>query len=211
MKLGFKLAWLALSLGALPSVAGAKAPAKKETAPAGLWKPLVAAGARWTLVQMVEKAQKPGHVVVETYDVRKVAGADVARLRYTVTAPGGKGEALPDGPPAQLAVSDKGAWVFERGADDAAIARALAKKKPDYLDPPALVKGGTRKDGKYTNLIHVKKGDKVCIGDGPAKGAGECEDVCFAEVCLSPAEGLVSLGGTWAPNAEPYEAAGWGQ
>lgn len=39
-----------------------------------------------------------------------------------------------------------------------------------------------------------------CFHNGPAKDAGVCDDVCFAELCIHKSKGLVSLSGQWSPD-----------
>ena len=51
----------------------------------GFWRILVKPKARWVLKDSMppDKKRKQGKLIVETYDVRKVGVADVARLRWT--------------------------------------------------------------------------------------------------------------------------------
>jgi hypothetical protein len=39
-----------------------------------------------------------------------------------------------------------------------------------------------------------------CYGLGPRKDAGECEDVCYTELCVHPKHGLTGGSGTWWPD-----------
>jgi hypothetical protein len=59
--------------------------------------------------------------------------------------------------------------------------------------------------GNWQLYIHdgALKGE-VCYGEGPGKNAGECEDVCFAELCVHPTHGLTGGSGTWWPNMSEY-------
>src|SRR5690349_7548565 len=70
---------LLVSLLALPAHAE-----DKKLVTRGFWKILVKPGARWVLRETI--GDKPSTITIETYDVRKVAGADVARLRWTLQA-----------------------------------------------------------------------------------------------------------------------------
>jgi hypothetical protein len=92
--IGSLLVWVvawSTTAGAEPpalSNAAAAAPAAAATAQTpknpkiskGFWKVLVKPHAPWALI---EDQSKPFKIVVETYDIRKVGDADVARLRWT--------------------------------------------------------------------------------------------------------------------------------
>ncbi len=184
-----------------------KAPPKAPTtAPKGIWRVLVRSNARWVLPNSFDKEHDS--VVEETYDVRKVGGADVARLRWTHVW--GKGERErsdlggSDGHVTQVAVTDAGLYLLDAQLDDAAVAKAL-EKKPARSDPPRPYEGTRQNHGRY---LHIEEGPRVCMGAGPLPGAGDCEDVCFGELCISPTEGVVSLDGTWAPNNGSYARKG---
>jgi hypothetical protein len=59
--------------------------------------------------------------------------------------------------------------------------------------------------GDWQLYIHdgALKGE-VCYGEGPGKNSGECEDVCFAELCVHPTHGLTGGSGKWWPNWSEY-------
>lgn len=191
---------LVLAAGAI--AAARTPPPKPASAPAGAFRPLVQPNAKWTLL-----GPNGMKIVVENHDVRKIGAADTARLRYTVIVPGKKPAELDAGAPRRVAVSPTGAWLFAASDDDAKIAAALAKP-PQFTDPPQLVKPSRSKNGDYVNLIHLQKGDKICVGRAPPPGT-PCGDICFAELCLNPRDGLVEMGGTYTPNQESFTQAGW--
>ncbi len=60
--------------------------------------------------------------------------------------------------------------------------------------------------GDYTSYVHdgMLAGEK-CYGLGPAADAGDCEDVCYAEVCVHPKHGLTGGSGTWWPNFSVFQ------
>jgi hypothetical protein len=60
------------------------------------------------------------------------------------------------------------------------------------------------KDGYQLYLHDGQLKGEVCYGEGPGKDAGECEDVCFAELCVHPTHGLTGGGGTWWPDYSEY-------
>jgi hypothetical protein len=179
----------------LATLADAKDPSPGK----GFWRILVKPNAKWVLKQ--KNADKnPNTITVETYDVRKVGKADVARLRWTYNGEGGKQDL--SGQPGkldQVAVTDAGLYLLTADMDDKKIAKAL-EGKPSRSDPPKPYKGTTENQGRYLNV----NGGSVCIGEGPLPGAGDCEDVCFAELCMSD-QGIDILQGRWAPNFEIYE------
>jgi hypothetical protein len=178
--------------------AGGKKPGK------GFYKILVKPNAKWVMKKDTTMAdQKKWKVVVETYDVRKVGEADVARMRWTHTdgTADGTSDLENDGLPTQVAVTEKGLYLLTKDMDDAKITATLAAKKPSRSDPPKAYKGTTVNLGRY---LDIRK-NLVCFGSGPTPGAGECDDVCYGEFCIDGTEGIVSIEGTYAPNYEDYK------
>src|SRR5438105_15013526 len=90
--------WTTAAL-AVVILASASADADKAAAPAkGFWKILVTPGAKWVLEPHGEEGTSvPSEkITIETYDVRKIGDADVARLRWTAVE-GKEGRAYNDG------------------------------------------------------------------------------------------------------------------
>jgi hypothetical protein len=168
----------------------------------GFWKVLVKPKAKWVLHQTIGDDKK-ATVTVETYDVRTIDGADVARLRWTVVSGDGKykEDAATGGSqtPTQVAVTAKGAYFLTADMDDAKVSKAL-KGKPSRSDPPKAYKGTKKNSGRYLTV----SGDVVCMGEEPLPGAGDCEDVCEGEVCYSATDGVISMHGTLAPNHDEW-------
>jgi hypothetical protein len=138
-------------------------------------------------------------LTVETYDVRKIDNADVARLRWTVRT--GNDKETEDigntdsGKYTQVAVTSAGLYLFDRSADDAKIAERL-KGKPSRSDPPKAYDGTKQNNWRY---LRIEDDNEVCMGTGEfAPADGFCEDTCFAEVCISRTKGVVELTGQWA-------------
>ncbi len=175
---------------------GKKPPAsKKTTASKGFWKILVQPNAKWVLTETLD--EEPKTLTVETYDVRKIDNADVARLRWTVH----EGKATRDvgdtntGKYTQVAVTSAGLYLFDADADDAKIADRL-KGKPSRSDPPKAYDGTKQNNWRY---LRIENDDEVCLGTNEFLPAdGDCPDTCFAEVCLSRTKGVVELTGQWA-------------
>lgn len=175
--------------------------------PKGFWRILVKPKARWVLVDSLEKDKRArSKIVVETYDVRKVGTADVARLRWTLIEPGGKKSDWGDsdgGRYTQVAVTEAGLYILSADMDDAKVAAALTKK-PSRSDPPKEY-GATKQNGGRVLRID-ERAELVCVGQDPLPGAGDCDDVCDADLCISATAGVVKLGGMWAPGKGLYEA-----
>ena len=177
------------------ATAGNKKPGK------GFWKILVTPNAKWVL----HGADHKGTITVETYDVRKVGGASVARLRWSYKL----GEDTRDIGSAdstftQVAVTNEGLYLSSADLDDAEVSARL-KKKPSRSDPPKPYKGTNRNDGRYLTI----KGDLVCLGSGPSPGDGDCDDVCYGELCISATDGIVTLDGTWSPSVDHFGQPGY--
>jgi hypothetical protein len=166
----------------------------------GFWRILVKPKSRWVLADTIDRSHG-WKIVVETYDVRKVGGADVARLRWTHVGPKGQKEPWSAGPYTHVAVTDAGLYLLSDEADDAKIVEAL-KRKPSRSDPPKPYRGTKQNGGRFLRI----DGGEVCVGEEPLPGAGECDDVCEAEMCISSTRGVVKLSGYWAPNKSIYEA-----
>ena len=183
---------------ALPAVA-------KDTPSAGkgFWKILVKPKAKWVLHQTIGDDKK-GTITIETYDVRKIDGADVARLRWTMVSGDGKykSEAATSGSqtPTQVAVTDKGIYLLTADMDDAKVSKAL-KGKPSRSDPPKAYKGTKKNNGRFLTV----SGDVVCMGEEPLPDAGECADICEGEICYSATDGVISMTGTLAPDHYNWE------
>jgi hypothetical protein len=163
------------------------------------WDVLVQPKKKWSL--SVDKDVTGQHakakLTVETYDVRTVGDAKVARLRWTLL----EGKTKTDvgdsaaGRYTQLAVTKSGLYVLSHDMDDAKIAEAL-KKKPSRSDPPKEYKGTKQNGGRY---LRMEGADTACMGFEPLPGAGDCPDICEGEVCFSRYDGIASVNGAWSP------------
>lgn len=161
------------------------------------WNVLVTPKAKWVLHDPSDTAHKGPTVTVETYDVRTVGKAQVARLRWTYTD--GADESTFGGgvlQPTQVAVTPAGLYLLDAAMEDAAVATAL-KKKPARSSPPRPYKGTKQNGGRYLTV----RGDEVCMGWARLAADGPCEDVCEDEVCMTAAAGITSLAGFSAPGS----------
>jgi hypothetical protein len=184
------------------------ADAKPKRPEKGFWRVLVQPHAKWVLhdARAEDMHEKPRILTVETYDVRKIGKADVARLRWTVTdSEGVEPEALHGtqaGAVTQFAVTDEGLYMLLASMDDAAVADALTHK-PSRSDPPKPYKGTKLNDGRY---LTVDEDGVVCMGQGPKPGDDPCGDeTCEGRMCVSATKGIVELSGSWSPLASPFE------
>jgi hypothetical protein len=172
---------------------------KKPPTPKGFWKVLVKPGAKWVLRDTIAAEEEKKNIItitVETYDVRKVGSADVARLRWTLRGNKEKRDVgdSDSGKYTQVAVTDGGLYILSADMDDAQIVEAL-KKKPSRSDPPKSYDGTKKNEGRYLTF----DGDAACMGQGPLPDAGDCPDTCDGRVCISPTKGVTELSGTFSP------------
>jgi len=196
-----------VALAATPAYAETKKKPVKAKAPSkDFWKILVKPKAKWVLVRDNADKSSKERIEVETYDVRKVGDADVARLRWTHYEPDGSKEdigATDSGKPTQVAVTAAGMFLLNAENDDAKVAERL-KGKPSRSSPPKPYAGTTKNNGRY---LAIDDAGNVCMGFAPtADSERECEDTCEGEVCISETRGVVELSGTYAPSFEIYKA-----
>jgi len=189
---------LLLFLGATGGAARADA-APDEPPARAFWDVLVAPKKKWTLAvgKSVTGQHAKAKLVVETYDVRKVGEAKVARLRWTLFEGKDKRDVGDSaaGRYTQLAVTKAGLYVLSHDMDDAKIVEAL-KKKPSRSDPPKEYRPTKQNEGRYLRM----HGPQVaCMGFEPLPGAGDCPDLCEGEVCFSREDGVTSVEGAWSP------------
>jgi hypothetical protein len=195
-------AWIAavVALAASTAHADKKPVAKKKPFEKGFWKVLVQPNAKWVLHETIGDKST---LTVETYDVRKLGKADVARLRWTIGSGKDKHDVGDSGQGryTQLAVTADGLYLLDADMDDAKVTAALAKK-PARSDPPKAYEGTTQNHGRYLTI----PGDgTACMGEGPMPGAGDCPDTCDGTICISPTAGIVSLMGNYAPGVSIFE------
>lgn len=181
-----RLLALALLLFSIP-VASASETATPAT-PAlpvqkGFGKVLVKPNARWLMMNVITKGPKD-MLVVETYDVRTIGGADVARLRSTHVTKDGRSDETDQLPFSQVAVTNSGIYLLAASDDDAAVLAAL-KHEPSRSDPPREYGPTRQNSGRYLSIERRATGALVCMGYKPLPDAGECDDTCYGTLCLS--------------------------
>jgi hypothetical protein len=167
---------------------GAAAPS--VTRPMGLWRALLAKKS-WKLPLVSEGSDHTAsEIELDLSGVHKVAGADVATLTWECDT-GGTAEL-----PSKIAVTDKGTWILDEHAEDAAVAAAL-KKKPGFSEPTPLQRANRRKDGLFA-FAPPGHGDAICYGFGAPKpepnepGCGAAP--CCSWICIDKS-GVIGVGG----------------
>lgn len=181
------------------SVAVGSAPAARPALgpPVDVWTNVLKGGSTYTL-----KGGEAGPLTVAATDARPLGGGAVVRLRWTL------GGADFIQAPSQVAADASSIHLLDASLEDADVQDALQAPSPwPRLSTP--VPSQTRLDGLYADVWRGPAEVVVCYGEGPPPDAPPCEDVCFAELCVSDRAGIVELGGTWAPNFETYTAAGY--
>jgi hypothetical protein len=180
------------------AAAGSLAPAAPSAPPAvDVWAGVLSGGATYTL------SGGGGQTLVATaVDARALGKGRTVRLKWTI---GGADHA---GAPSQVAADAEAVHLLDASLEDADVVDALAAPSP-WPRHSRSVPVQTRVDGLYAQVWRGADDVVVCYGEGPPPDAPPCEDVCFAEMCVSPRGGVVELGGTWAPNFETYTAAGY--
>lgn len=193
MKVG--IATLAVALVGM----AAEAKGKKVVLAKGFWKILVKPAAKWVLHP--SSGDPSNTITVETYDVRKVAGADVARLRWTHTV-GTEKTQIGDSASGrfdQVGVTSAGLYLMSADMDDAKVTAWLAKK-PSRSDPPKEYSGTAQNQGRFLSIMDD---GTVCMGEAqPTRD--HCEDTCAGEICFSATAGVVSVEGTYAPQFDRF-------
>lgn len=216
IRAGFYVTAVVLAWRGLPSAAaretvvtaGPVSPPAAKPPTSGFWLVLVRDNTRWVLRDTLGEGDAPNRdkIVVETFDVRNLGAARVGRLRWTHVA--GKEENALDqcgfGCPKRVAVTASGLYFLDEDASDAQILDAI-KRPPDRSQPPRPYRATKRNQGRYLRF----DGQRLCMGEEPLPGAGDCEDTCVAEVCISGRDGVVQLSGTWAPGFSIFAQPGY--
>jgi len=199
--------------GSAFAAVGAPAATAPPPSDDGFWRVLVRPNARWVLNDDFSEEGDHDRVIVETYDVRRIGGAEVARLRWTHEWGKGKDQRETCGLCAstnltRVAVTSKGLYMLDDNMTDAEIEKAL-KKRPARSEPPREYQGTKQNEGRYLRRDERAGESLVCMGWEPLPGDGVCDNVCFAELCISPTKGVVTLTGTWAPSYGSFVRDGY--
>ncbi len=150
-----------------------------------------------------EGGQKP--VEVTTVASQTLAGQTTLKLMFTQD---GQGVAQA---PSLVVLGPDTLHLLDASlvdADPADLADALSAPSP-WPRQAVPLRPQSRADGLYASVWRGPEEVVVCYGEGPPPDAPECEDVCFSEMCISSAAGVVELSGQWAPNADTFRRVGY--
>lgn len=78
----------------------------------------------------------------------------------------------------------------------------FAARDPDAATYPFATVVGGLPEGRY---IERRADGELCYGIGPDDDAGDCEDVCYAHLCVHPTHGLTGGEGLWWPDYTSFE------
>jgi|GEM_PF-2467374 len=168
------------------------------------WAAVLVEGATSTLVSALpdggedldQEAPERDVVVATTRDVAVTGSVTRARLDWTTN---GEEDNVGRKLVSAVQVSPAGVWFVIEGQDDDA--------ETVFAGPPGFPAGidKTLHGGDYDVRTRQPDGT-VCYGWEPGPDAGECDDVCFGELCVAPGKGIVSGQGTWWPEAGRFAA-----
>ncbi|KAB2896541.1 MAG: hypothetical protein F9K40_14300 [Kofleriaceae bacterium] len=161
---------------------------------AELWAPVMKPGAIFTFNDRMPDGPTPEefNTVEATVDeVKEIEGGKVAMLSWTI-----------DGEPLEASNLPRAIFVTASGVRF----QSDLTGEPTEDQWPATTATADLDKGDYSLYIHDGQlAGERCYGLGPAKDAGECEDVCFAEVCVHPKHGLTGGSGTWWPDFGEFQ------
>lgn len=178
------MAAMLAACGGAGAATPATTPDNQEASPVGSpWDAVFTVGATSTLY-----AEHAGAATIETTAVRQLAGFEVAELSWSH-----QGEV-----PTRIVRAADGVQIYSDADDE-----ALEAMVPDsWWFPDHVV------DGPNGDLVEAgQRPGELCFEEGPADDAGDCEDVCFARMCIVPGVGITQVSGRWAPDWELFEAA----
>ncbi len=178
---------------------------KKVAAPKDFWRLFVRPHKPWVLRLKTDKYDDNNKITVESYDIRKVGAADVARLRWTHKKGADSDGYVLDADDCkwtQVAVTDAGMYLFTAEDDDAKILAALAGK-PNRSSPPKPYKA-TKTNGGRTLKVTDDNGEAMVCWGWETVGETDCDDLCFGNICATASKGVVFLEGRCAPDWFPY-------
>ena len=182
---------------AVPKAAAPAPASPPPPPPADVWESVLKGGGTWTL-----KSEGGQALSVSAADARRIGAHDAVRLAWRLGA-----EPF-EAAPSQVAGDAVQVFLLDASMQDADIQDALEIPSP-WPRRAVPVAPQSRMDGLYAQVWKAPDETVTCYGEGPPPDAPPCEDVCFAELCVSERAGIVELSGTWAPNAETFAAPGY--
>jgi hypothetical protein len=115
---------------------------------------------------------------------------------FAITATVAKVEPTADGRKIEIAWSAEGKPLDFAPPSTFTIAKDRIRFDSEDIDFP-LATADHQADGRE---VTIDPAGSVCYTSGPGDGAGECDDVCFAELCVNAKFGVMGGAGTWWPN-----------
>jgi hypothetical protein len=164
------------------------------------WGKLLVVGASWTFDDTIEEMPDREVTVVEAKvaEVRDVAGGKAIIIDWTV---GGEPMEVTNMPEV-VVVTDANVTLYGDKGDFESSNAEGALVFPAAAEP-AKLPGGLFIE--KANLMPGFEDDKeLCYGWGPEEGDEDCEDVCFAQICVDPEVGLTGGDGMWWPGYVPF-------
>ena len=168
------------------------------------WGKLLTVGASWTFDDKMEDLpdQDVNVITATVAEVRDVEGGGKAIiLAWTENGAPMEVSNMPEVivlTDANVTIyGDKGA--FEQGDAESALVFPAAPE-------PVKLDGGLYID-KAMLMPGYEDDPGLCYGYGPEEGADDCEDVCFAQLCVDPEVGLTGGEGTWWPNYGAFQTS----
>ncbi|MBT8495198.1 MAG: hypothetical protein KJO07_19285 [Deltaproteobacteria bacterium] len=139
-------------------------------------------------------------IEIELVNRRQMDGATLVDLTWTVVADDGKRTPFDDNQRiVTIAADDSGAILVTGDVDehnDAEIVMTL-RSGPTYTGEPSTDHTETA-DASFSVKVEGKAPDRyACFEEGPGSDAGDCQDVCFSEICWSESKGLMSMSGNY--------------
>jgi hypothetical protein len=187
-----------------PTVGNEGGDTTQPAATASVWAAVMQPGGKWTMESEEIEGMEGSALHAETVDVQEVDGRKIISLKWSHTAEGETTE-LEGGAPNRIIVGKDGVWIYFGGdAESDAAALATPAKYPEPVAERVDA------EGFYSHVTVVDGELTACFGEGPPPDSeAECEDVCFAEMCIGEKSGIVAVDGTWAPDYMMFSEPGY--
>ena len=185
---------LAACGGKPPTSSTTTTPPQGGPTAAELWAPVMKTGAIFSFNDRQPDGPTPEEfatVEATVAEVKDTAGGKVAIVSWTL-----------NGAPLESSNLPRAIFV----TDTEVRFEAELESEPSEAKWPATTAVLDDDHGDYALYIHEGQlAGERCYGMGPGKDSGECEDVCFFEVCVHPKHGLTGGSGTWWPDFGEFQ------
>jgi hypothetical protein len=143
-------------------------------------------GATWKLLTYQQE------LTVTVTNVREDRGQRVATLKWTLDGTTNIDYVEFN----EIVWGPGGAWLTTQDTD---LGQVIAAP-PRVTEPPSEDSDPEH----YVRWEDTPKGRVLCVGSDPQTGHGMCDNQCEGYACFG-ADGLVSIGGTWAPENMSFQ------